>query len=60
LRGSLEHEAQPNLPSQFQIVDIDLMNFDQGTYDDAESRSEFEYFQANPQNGHYVFWHTGV
>eukprot|EP00019_Armaparvus_languidus_P012284 CAMPEP_0168583278 /NCGR_PEP_ID=MMETSP0420-20121227/2475_1 /TAXON_ID=498008 /ORGANISM="Pessonella sp." /LENGTH=205 /DNA_ID=CAMNT_0008617911 /DNA_START=200 /DNA_END=817 /DNA_ORIENTATION=- len=58
LRGSLEYAAKNPLPKNYQIVDIDLMNFDQGTYDDKESRSEFEYFQQNPSHGSYVFWHT--
>lgn len=30
LRGSLEYAAKNPLPKNYQIVDIDLMNFDQG------------------------------
>jgi len=50
--------AGVTLPKGYVIADIDVMKFEDGSYDGQESLSEFEYFQTNPQDGEFIFWRT--
>jgi hypothetical protein len=61
LRSAIDAAASGagvTLPSGYVIADIDVMKFEEGSYDGQESLSEFEYFQANPQDGEFIFWRT--
>jgi len=46
------------MPSQFRIIDVNLLNMDEGSYDEGEVISEFTYFRQNPQDGSFLFWQT--
>lgn len=61
LRAALAQAASDDgysLPSSYQIVDVNLLNMDEGSYDEGETISEFSYFDANPQDGQFLFWQT--
>jgi hypothetical protein len=61
LRSALYQAASNSgvsLPSSFQIVDVNLLNMAQGSFDEGETISEWTHFNDNPQDGQFIFWQT--
>lgn len=61
LRSALYQAASNSgisLPSSFEIVDVNLLNLAQGSFDEGETISEWSHFNANPSDGEFIFWQT--